>query len=98
MLRIVLLVVTAVFIGFIGVVTVLDMIHNGVTWLDVLALAGDAAVRDRDHRLVVGDGPALTAWRCGARRQTGRTMKTASRVGSIRIGAGSSSATNPSLV
>ena len=38
MLRIVLLVVTAAFIGFIGAVTVLDMIHNGVTWLDVLAL------------------------------------------------------------
>jgi hypothetical protein len=38
MLRIVLLVVTGVFTGFIGVVTVLDMIHNGVTWLDVLAL------------------------------------------------------------
>jgi hypothetical protein len=38
MLRIVLLVVTAAFIGFIGVETVLDMVHNGVTWLDVLAL------------------------------------------------------------
>jgi hypothetical protein len=38
MLRIVLLVVTAVFIGGIGTLTVLDMIHNGVTWLDVLAL------------------------------------------------------------
>ena len=38
MLRIVLLVVTAAFVGFIGVVTVLDMIHHGVTWLDVLAL------------------------------------------------------------
>jgi hypothetical protein len=38
MLRIVLLVVTAVFVGFIGVETVLDMIHHGVTWLDVLAL------------------------------------------------------------
>ena len=38
MLRIVLLVVTAVFTGLIGVLTVLDMIHNGVTWLDVLAL------------------------------------------------------------
>jgi hypothetical protein len=38
MLRIALLVVTAVFAGLIGVLTVLDMIHNGVTWLDVLAL------------------------------------------------------------
>jgi hypothetical protein len=38
MLRIVLLVVTVVFTGLIGVLTVLDMIHNGVTWLDVLAL------------------------------------------------------------
>jgi hypothetical protein len=38
MLRIVLLVVTAVFTGLIGTLTVLDMIHNGVTWLDVLAL------------------------------------------------------------
>ena len=38
MLRIVLLVVTAVFTGLIGVLTVLDMIDNGVTWLDVLAL------------------------------------------------------------
>ena len=38
MLRIVLLVVTAVFTGLIGVLTVLDMIHNGVTWLDVVAL------------------------------------------------------------
>jgi hypothetical protein len=38
LLRIALLVVTAVFTGLIGVLTVLDMIHNGVTWLDVLAL------------------------------------------------------------
>jgi hypothetical protein len=38
MLRIVLLVVTGAFVGFIGVATVLDMIHHGVTWLDVLAL------------------------------------------------------------
>jgi hypothetical protein len=38
MLRIALLVVTAAFVGFVGVETVLDMIHNGVTWLDVLAL------------------------------------------------------------
>ena len=38
MLRILLLVVTAAFVGFIGVATVLDMIHHGVTWLDVLAL------------------------------------------------------------
>jgi hypothetical protein len=38
MLRIVLFVVTGAFVGFIGVATVLDMIHHGVTWLDVLAL------------------------------------------------------------
>jgi hypothetical protein len=38
MLRIVLLVVTAVFTGLIGLLTVLDMIHNGVSWLDILAL------------------------------------------------------------
>jgi hypothetical protein len=38
MLRIVLFVVTAVLTGLIGVFTVLDMIHNGVSWLDVLAL------------------------------------------------------------
>jgi hypothetical protein len=38
MLRIVLLVVTAVFTGLIGTLTVLDMVHNGVTWLDLLAL------------------------------------------------------------
>ena len=38
MLRIVLFLVTAVFTGFIGVATVLDMIHHGVSWLDVLAL------------------------------------------------------------
>jgi hypothetical protein len=38
MMRIVLLVVTAVFTGLIGTLTVLDMIHHGVTWLDVLAL------------------------------------------------------------
>jgi hypothetical protein len=38
MLRILLFVVTAVLTGLIGVFTVLDMIHNGVSWLDVLAL------------------------------------------------------------
>jgi hypothetical protein len=38
MLRIVLFVITAVLTGLIGLLTVLDMIHNGVTWLDVLAL------------------------------------------------------------
>jgi hypothetical protein len=38
MLRIVLFVVTAVLTGLIGVFTVLDMIHNGVSWLDILAL------------------------------------------------------------
>ena len=38
MLRIVLFVVTAVLTGLIGVFTVMDMIHDGVSWLDVLAL------------------------------------------------------------
>ena len=38
MLRIVLFVVTAVLTGLIGVFTVMDMIHNGVSWLDVLEL------------------------------------------------------------
>jgi hypothetical protein len=38
MLRIALLVVTAVFTALIGALTVLDMIHHGVSWLDVLAL------------------------------------------------------------
>jgi hypothetical protein len=38
MMRIVLLVVTVVFTGLIGLATVLDMIHHGVSWLDVLAL------------------------------------------------------------
>jgi hypothetical protein len=38
MLRIVLFVITAVLTWLIGLLTVLDMIHNGVTWLDVLAL------------------------------------------------------------
>jgi hypothetical protein len=38
MLRILLFVVTAVLTGLIGVFTVLDMVHNGVSWLDVLAL------------------------------------------------------------
>jgi hypothetical protein len=37
-LRILLLVVTVVFTAFIGVATVLDMIHNGVSWIDILAL------------------------------------------------------------
>ena len=38
MTRIVLLVITAAFTAFIGITTVLDMIRNGVSWLDVLAL------------------------------------------------------------
>jgi hypothetical protein len=38
MLRILLFVVTAVLTGLIGVFTVLDMVHHGVSWLDVLAL------------------------------------------------------------
>jgi hypothetical protein len=38
MLRILLLVVTVVLTAFIGVATVLDMIHNGVSWLDIVAL------------------------------------------------------------
>ena len=38
MLRIVLLVVTVVFTGLIGTLTVLDIVDHGVTWLDVLAL------------------------------------------------------------
>jgi hypothetical protein len=37
-LRIVLLIVTVAFTAFIGVATVLDMIDNGVSWLDILAL------------------------------------------------------------
>ena len=38
MLRIVLLVVTVVFTGLIGTLTVLDIVDHGITWLDVLAL------------------------------------------------------------
>ena len=38
MMRIGLLLITIVFTAFIAVTTVLDMIHNGVSWLDVLAL------------------------------------------------------------
>jgi hypothetical protein len=38
MLRIALLVVTVIFTGLIGTLTVLDMIDHGVSWLDVLAL------------------------------------------------------------
>jgi hypothetical protein len=38
MLRIVLLVVTVVFTGLIGALTVVDMVVHGVSWLDVLAL------------------------------------------------------------
>ncbi len=37
-MRYVLLVVVVAFTGLIGVFTVLDMIHHGVTWLDVLAI------------------------------------------------------------
>jgi hypothetical protein len=38
MARIVLLVVTVVFTGLIGALTVVDMVDHGVSWLDVLAL------------------------------------------------------------
>lgn len=38
MLRILLLLVTVALTAFIGVATVLDMIHHGVSWLDILAL------------------------------------------------------------
>jgi hypothetical protein len=38
MLRILLLAVTVALTGFIGVATVLDMVHNGVSWLDIVAL------------------------------------------------------------
>ncbi|MFZ0385671.1 MAG: hypothetical protein WAL22_08410 [Solirubrobacteraceae bacterium] len=38
MLRIALFVVTALLTGLIGGFTVLDMIHHGVSWLDLLAL------------------------------------------------------------
>ena len=37
-MRLVLLAIVVVFTSFIGVLTVLDMVHNGVTWLDVLAI------------------------------------------------------------
>jgi cytochrome c biogenesis protein CcdA len=37
-MRFVLLVVVVVFTVLIGVLTVLDMIHHGVNWLDVLAI------------------------------------------------------------
>lgn len=37
-MKLALLWVTVVFIGGIGVLTALDIIHNGVTWLDVLAI------------------------------------------------------------
>ena len=38
MLRFVLLGVTLAFTGLIAALTVLDMVHNGVSWLDVLGL------------------------------------------------------------
>ena len=38
MIRIVLLIVVVAFTSLIGVLTVLDMIHHGVNWLDVLAI------------------------------------------------------------
>jgi hypothetical protein len=37
-MRWLLLVIVVVFTAFIGVLTVLDMVHNGVTWLDILAI------------------------------------------------------------
>jgi hypothetical protein len=37
-MRLVLLVIVVVFTAFIGVLTALDMVRNGVTWLDVLAI------------------------------------------------------------
>ncbi len=37
-MRLVLLAVVVVFIAMIGLLTALDMIHNGVSWLDVLAI------------------------------------------------------------
>ncbi|MFZ1993102.1 MAG: hypothetical protein WAU75_03260 [Solirubrobacteraceae bacterium] len=37
-MRFVLLVVVVTFTVLIGVLTALDMIHHGVTWLDVLAI------------------------------------------------------------
>ena len=38
MLRIALLIVTVALTAFIGVATVLDIVHHGVSWLDILAL------------------------------------------------------------
>jgi hypothetical protein len=38
LLRVVLLLVTIAVTAFIGVATVSDIIHNGVTWLDIVAL------------------------------------------------------------
>jgi hypothetical protein len=38
MLRILLLVVTVALTAFIGIATVLDIVHNGVSWLDIAAL------------------------------------------------------------
>ncbi|HEY5431667.1 MAG TPA: hypothetical protein VIK04_21325 [Solirubrobacteraceae bacterium] len=37
-MRLLLLIIVVVFTAFIGVLTALDMAHNGVTWLDVLAI------------------------------------------------------------
>jgi hypothetical protein len=37
-MRYLVLVVVVVFTTFIGVLTALDMIHHGVTWLDVLSI------------------------------------------------------------
>ncbi len=37
-MRLVLLAVVVVFIAMVGLLTVLDMIHHGVSWLDVLAI------------------------------------------------------------
>jgi hypothetical protein len=38
LLRVLLLLVTIAVTVFIGVATVSDIIHNGVTWLDIVAL------------------------------------------------------------
>jgi hypothetical protein len=37
-MRFLLLAVVVAFTGLIAVLTVLDMVHNGVNWLDVLAI------------------------------------------------------------
>ena len=37
-MRYLLLVIVVVFAAMIAVLTVLDMVHNGITWLDVLAI------------------------------------------------------------